>query len=300
MSLETLAALPGPPASPGQTSNWHGHIPFARWLTRETRPKNYVELGVFAGDSYLAVCEAVRKNGLTTSCFGVDSWEGDEHAGAIVAETYAALSAFHDAQYGSFSKLMKMYFDDALSSFEDGTIDLLHIDGLHTYEAVRHDFETWLPKMSRRGVVLFHDAVVKELGFGVYRFWDEVKDRHPSFLFENSHGLGVLAVGQEPPEAVRWMTSLQGDEERAFRHFFQHLGAALVAQWHLSSGPEAGYSYDAGTYDSLEMEQRARQYDPWNASAIHELEAMKASTSWRLTAPLRRLMDMARGTERHR
>ncbi len=318
LSLETLASLPGPPESTGQTSNWHGHIPLARWLLREARPSTFVELGVWRGDSYFAFCEAVRNVGLPTKCFGIDSWEGDEQAGLLAGETYDRLSAYHDPQYGSFSKLMRMRFDAALPSFADGSIDLLHIDGLHTYEAVKHDFETWLPKVSERGVVLFHDTAVTTSDFGVHRLWREISGRYPSFTFFNSYGLGVLAVGSEPPEAVRWLTSLPNEQQDEFRKLFQHLGAAIVAQWHLPSGPSGEYSFDPKNSDPLELERRARALDLWGKDSAslhdfeklrariesvphemeslrHELAAIRSSTSWKATAPLRRLLDLLRG-----
>ncbi len=202
---------------------WAGHIPFAMFLISALRPHVFVELGAYRGVSYCAFCQAVKATKSDTKCYAVDTWQGDEHAGEIEAAVMPKLRAHHDPLYADFSRLVQSTFDDALAHFGDGTIDLLHIDGFHTFEAVSRDFETWLPKMSRRGIILFHDTNVRERGFGVWRFWDEAQKNYPSFEFLHSHGLGVLAVGEDVPEDLQTLFTADETQIAAIRQFFHLL-----------------------------------------------------------------------------
>ena len=217
---------------------WLGHIPFAFWVVEALAPRSFVELGTHTGTSYCAFCQAVSYLALPTACWAVDTWKGDPQAGFYGEDVIETLRGYHDPKYGAFSRLVRSTFDDARSNFSDGTIDLLHIDGCHTYDAVLHDFENWLPKLSSRAVVLFHDINVRENEFGVWRFWEEVSSRYPSFSFLHSHGLGVLAVGPDQTDRVRRLTALsKSDVKRAtqVRTFFQRLGDRLEARMDRSS-----------------------------------------------------------------
>lgn len=202
-------------------SAWSLHVPFAMYLVDILRPASIVELGTRRGVSYCAFCQAVQHLGLTANCVAIDSWSGDAHTGAYGAAVLADLRRHHDPLYGGFSRLEQSLFHHALAGFRDGSIDLLHIDGLHTYEAVRRDFETWLPRMSRRGVVLFHDVAERRADFGVWRLWFELSQRFPSFTFHHGHGLGVLGVGDALPDAVSQLLHLSSVEAIPIRLFFE-------------------------------------------------------------------------------
>jgi len=215
--------------------NWHEHIPFAFFLVDLLKPKVIVELGTHYGDSYCAFCQAVLELHLDSRCYAVDTWKGDPHSGLYGPEILADLRAHHDPLYGGFSRLIESTFDEALRHFETGTIDLLHIDGCHTFEAVAHDFESWLPKLSGRAVVLLHDINVREQDFGVWKAWDKFKAGYPHFEFWHSHGLGVLAVGSEQPKALQDLLGASAEEAASIRRYFFQLGHRVTLEFQKES-----------------------------------------------------------------
>jgi len=79
-------------------------------------------------------------------------------------------------------------------------IDFLYIDGDHTYEGVKQDYEMYSPLVRPGGIIAFHDIETRSRGVDVYRLWNELKPgRHWTEFVERprNKGIGVLSVGQE-------------------------------------------------------------------------------------------------------
>ncbi|WP_028546022.1 class I SAM-dependent methyltransferase [Paenibacillus taiwanensis] len=173
---------------------WSGHRRFAYDLIRNSKPRMVVELGTFYGTSFFSFCQGARDENRSTHCFAIDTWQGDPHSGKydhIGEQIFQAVQAVTTREFPTIGTLVRCEFDTALPYFAMDCIDVLHIDGYHTYEAVHHDYTTWYPKLAPNGVVLFHDIAVRANDFGVYRFWAELSGL-PHIEFPHSHGLGVL------------------------------------------------------------------------------------------------------------
>lgn len=86
-----------------------------------------------------------------------------------------------------------------------GPIELLFIDGDHSYEAVRRDAELWLPRLIDGGTVMFHDVATAAYS-GPRRVVREMVCRSP--LFHRICRVGSMIVarrtGRRSPRAAAW------------------------------------------------------------------------------------------------
>jgi len=206
------------------------HIPFAFWIIEASQPKVFVELGADYGASYFAHCQAVDKLGLDTQCYAIDTWmSGDATAGQENG-AFEKVNAYNESQYSGFSHLLRSNFDDAARNFADGTIDLLHINGLHTSGFALRDFEIWLPKLSEHGIVLLHGTNSRERNFGTFKLFEQLQTRYPTFEFSFGQGLGLIAAGNEQNEMIQLLLDAHKNEraKQAIHEVFFRLGRACA------------------------------------------------------------------------
>lgn len=183
-SMEIINTLP---------SAWTGHKDFANWLVKRMQPKITVELGVDYGFSLF--CLAVDNPG---QVYGVDLFEGDAHAGGRdPAQQQAAVEKFRDDNGFTNVTVIKNKFSEVAATWTE-KVDILHIDGLHHYDSVKEDYETWAPHLHEKSVILFHDTSAFPDGPGKF-FLEQTL---PRANFTHSAGLGVMTADQELLDAI--------------------------------------------------------------------------------------------------
>lgn len=275
---EALEPIMLPPDRVGSPSSWWGHVPFAHWLVYELEPRSIVELGTGHGVSFSAFCNAVKHAGLQTRCYAIDSRQSDD--------VFNNLSESVQQKYSAFATLVRTTFNSALELFADGSIDLLHIDGPQTYDAVTADYAAWRPKLSDRAVVLFHDTADFERDFGVWRFWKEISEQHPGFEFSHGCGLGVLAPGSEVPDFVSALTRMEPAAAATLRQRLAGLGERWISVDELAaSARSTPVIAIQSERDALREELTAMTQHAERLTA--HLEEVRTSTSWRVTGPYR-------------
>jgi predicted O-methyltransferase YrrM len=113
-----------------------------------------VEIGSWKGRSTAWLAAGARLAG--SKVYAIDPHTGsrEDPAAATLAEFHANLAG---AGLADYVEALVMTSTDA-ARIVDGPVELLFIDGDHSYEAVRHDAALWLPRLVEGGTVMFHDV----------------------------------------------------------------------------------------------------------------------------------------------
>lgn len=136
--------------------------------------KTVVEIGSFRGKSCVLMLEGARAHGNTSVRITCIDPHEPTHFGAFKDEDHDAFEATV-ARHG-FSDLVdhkRMYSHDAVGEWDGAPIDVLWVDGDHSYEGAKTDFVDWAPFVRPGGIVAAHDTY-RERFPGVLKAWNEV------------------------------------------------------------------------------------------------------------------------------
>lgn len=167
-------------------------------LVAERPPKTVLEIGTDKGGTFFLLTRVASPDALVLSL--------DLPAGQLYA-----YPVWREKLYRAFARERQRIelvrqdshdprtVDTIRSVLGGRTIDLLFIDGDHSYDGVKKDFEMYSPLVTPGGTVAFHDIVegVEVHVGGVPKFWREVKQnrRHREFVKsweQGGWGIGVL------------------------------------------------------------------------------------------------------------
>jgi len=166
-------------------SAWLGHLEFAMKLVELVKPNVIAELGVDYAHSTFAW--GFHAQG---QVYGIDCFEGDPQAGFSDKKQEILKTKHYLINSGILKvdniKLIKGYFDDVAPHFHE-KIDILHINGLHTYETIKNDYNTWISKTTENAVIVFHDVTSYPNDVG--KLFAEIQ--HSKFYYQHSAGLGI-------------------------------------------------------------------------------------------------------------
>lgn len=170
---------------------------FIGWLALQPALGTVVEIGTLRGGTLAAWCELAAED---ASIVSIDL-PGGAWGGGYTIEDVPRLQSF--AKPGQSLALITGDSHDPATHAElltelDGPIDFLFIDGDHSYEGVKADFDDYAPFVRAGGIVAFHDVLPHPdvPGCDVDCLWQTLKAIYPHAEF--------LDPGNRHPEWGQW------------------------------------------------------------------------------------------------
>lgn len=231
-------------------------------------PKHKViaEVGVALGDfsdQIIRVCEPERFIAIDLfDLHGIPKLWGRPTQELFSGGTHGAFYRKRFADLIEQQKVVVLESDSAaaLTGLDDASLDIVYVDADHTYESVKRELAIIRRKVKDDGWIILNDYIMNEAGF-------------------SNAAYGVIQATNEFMIAENWEMiyfALQS-------YMYCDVALRKVGNTAPILMPEIPDTRVAALLQSnVELEAR-------NASLTQALDALRASTSWRITAPMRAL-----------
>ena len=155
----------------------------AMQIVREFEPQTMMEIGTARGGSLFCWAQLARPDALLLSLdLPGGRWGGGydvkqiHHFRQFLSPNQKLVSILGDSQTPKAKRLVE-------EALEGRRVDVLYIDGDHTYQGAKNDFENYRPFVRDGGLILFHDINPPHPGMEdsdveVYLLWEELKKEH--------------------------------------------------------------------------------------------------------------------------
>jgi len=169
-------------------------------IFKELNPKYILEIGTANGGTLFCFCKLAQDDATIIS---IDLPEG-EFGGGYPEWKVSVYQVFAKKNQKLYllkkDSHQKETLEEVKKILNGNQLDFLFIDGDHSYDGVKKDFEMYSTLVRKGGIIAFHDIINNDptrLDIGVPKFWLEVKDR---YLFKEiiidkiNYGIGILKI----------------------------------------------------------------------------------------------------------
>src|SRR5205085_11820943 len=134
--------------------------------------------------------QAVKALNLDCRCYGVTHPQGGNCRNSHDGGFLDSITDQNETTDELIPELIFADFDQALANFEEGFIDLLHITGKNSSDFDCANYRAWLSRLSKPGIVLFHNTNAHDPESGIGLLWRELTREYRHFEFVHGGGLG--------------------------------------------------------------------------------------------------------------
>jgi cephalosporin hydroxylase len=169
-------------------------------LIRNYKPKFILEIGTGRGGTLFLFSRTAAVDAIIISIDlprgkyggGYQEWKIDLFKSFSLSKQKMFLIRGNSHEIKSLNRVKKI--------LKGNKLDLLYIDGDHSYEGAKRDFEMYKPLIKKGGIIAVHDIVpIKNIEYNVEKFWNEIKDMYDYEEIvedwnQNLAGFGIIKV----------------------------------------------------------------------------------------------------------